>query len=345
VSGLVSLGASVTLNGAEPEQWLSIADLWRPRINRLLPFSTRPAVRSFSRWTACQQGRRWAVKLLQNCDVAHFVGTGWDLAGFPLARAAKMLGKPITCLPAVHPGTWGDAPLDTDLYRQMDSIFCLSDYEAAQLIRPGMPREKFVRCGCSPSSQPTGDGERFRDHHRLHGKSIVAFVGRKSRGKGYHSLRKSIDALHAEGREVVLVSIGRDVEGPYPPLSAEIDIDLGAADEATKQDALAACDIFALPSEAESFGIVYVEAWAYGKPVICGTAPASRELVTRHGGGIVSDGSVTGIRTAIQELLDSPDRGRAMGQAGREAVAAEYTPEKVVERHLQTWNELLKDRT
>lgn len=272
--------------------------------------------------------------------MAHFVGTGWDLAGFPLARAAQKLDKPITCLPAIHPGTWGDAQLDTDLYRQMDAIFCLSDYEAEHLVREGVPQEKTIRVGCASSSKMTGDAIRFRRTYDLVDKEIVLFVGRKSREKGYHSLRRAIAQLAEAGRSVVLVSIGREVDPPFPALPVHSDLDLGAADEWVKQDAMAACDMFALPSEAESFGIVYTEAWAYGKPVICGIAPASRELVNRHGGGLTTDGSPECIGNAVKTIFNDANRAKQMGESGRLATRTEYTMETVLKRHLATWNQL-----
>ncbi len=337
---LLGMGDACTLNSVEPAAQLRIVNKWKARISQLLPFSTRPRIRWISRWIALQQGRHWANRLIRNCEVVHFVGTGWDLAGFALARSAQKFERVMTCLPAVHPGTWGDSPLDIDLYQRMDAVFVLSDHEANHLADLGVPRDKLVRCVCAPSSSVTGDADRFRRARHLEGKKIVLFIARKSQGKGYHALRSAVDRLAADRDDLVLVSIGRDLENPYPELDSEIDIDLGVADEATKQDALAACDVFVLPSEAESFGIVYVEAWAYGKPVVCGTAPASRELVTRHGGGVLSDGTIEGIAIAICELLNDSERAQQMGLAGKKAVAEHYSIEKVINRHVETWERL-----
>jgi len=40
------------------------------------------------------------------------------------------------------------------------------------------------------------------------------------------------------------------------------------AADTVKRDALAAADLFVMPSRTDSFGIVYLEAWCYGVPVI-----------------------------------------------------------------------------
>ncbi|MEM9110827.1 MAG: glycosyltransferase family 4 protein, partial [Planctomycetota bacterium] len=171
----------------------------------------------------------------------------------------------------------------------------------------------------------------------------VLFIGRKDHGKGYHALREAVGLLHGQGKAIKLVSIGRDREPPYPVLPDSIDIDLGAADEQTKHDAFAGCDVFALPSEAESFGIVYVEAWSYGKPVIGGTAPASRELIQRHNGGLLSDGSAADIAVQLSRLIDNPAERRAFGESGRAAVLSDYSLEQVMATHHAVWKRLIEE--
>lgn len=338
--GLQNRGSAVTWNGLQPPNASSLRATWQPRINQLLPLMARKHTRHLARWTAQWQGRSEFSKAIAECSSVHFVGTGWDLAGFALVNDAMRQGKTVTCWPAVHPGSWGDSRLDLDLFRRVDAVFTQSNYESNHLASLGLPSGKIVRCGCAVSSQPTGDGERFRRKFRLEGKKLILFVGRKSKAKGYHALRDAVQKLYTRGSPVVLVSIGKEVCPRIPTLSPHADLDLGVADNETKNDALAACDIFALPSQAESFGIVYVEAWSYGKPVICGTAPASRELVARHSAGVISDGSPDGIAKILSELSGDPEQAEKMGQAGRRAVAQYYTAEKNAEVHLETWARL-----
>lgn len=329
----------VSWNGGSPVETVSLAEAWRPRVSRLLPIMTRPQVRFLSRSVAQWQGLTWCKNAVKNCDIVHFVGTGWDLVGFPLIRAAHDQQKKVTCWPAVHPREWGDAPLDIDLYQKMDTVFVQSDYEGEHLRELGVPESVLFRCGCAATDDYPGDADRFRQKYDLANRKLVLFIGRKSHAKGYHSLRDAIAALNRRGMLVTLVSIGRGLEPPSSPLPGEIELDLGAADDATKHDALAACNVFALPSKAESFGIVYVEAWAYGKPVICGAAPASRELVKRHSGGITTDGTAGEVSQAIANLLSSPGEAEAYGRSGLKAVCAEYTAKRVFQRHLDVWNQ------
>lgn len=97
------------------------------------------------------------------------------------------------------------------------------------------------------------------------------------------------------------------------------------------------------PPSSASFGIVYVEAWAYGKPVVGGTAPASRELIQRHSGGLLSDGSAADIAVQLSRLIDNPAERRAFGESGRAAVLSDYSLERVMATHHAVWNWLMEE--
>ncbi|HEY6943727.1 MAG TPA: glycosyltransferase family 4 protein [Candidatus Acidoferrum sp.] len=86
-----------------------------------------------------------------------------------------------------------------------------------------------------------------------------------------------------------------------------------------------ACDIFALPSRGEGFGLVYLEAMACGKPVIGGTHGGAPELIQDGVTGyLVPHGDPIQLATAIQTLLADPQHAREMGARGRQTVDHEY---------------------
>ena len=77
-------------------------------------------------------------------------------------------------------------------------------------------------------------------------------------------------------------------------------------------DFYAALDVFAMPSRTDSFGIVFLEAWANALPVVAAAAGGVPEVV-RHGetGLLVPFGDLDLLSDSIARLLDCPDRTTA----------------------------------
>ncbi len=283
-------------------------------------------------------GRKWCEEAIGDSDQVHFIGTGWDLLGFPLLAACRRRTVPMTCWPAIHPGQWGDSGLDMTLYRQVDKVFAQSEHERQLLIKVGVEESRTVRVGCAPTVTVVGNDSEFIRKYQLENRFLVLFVGRRDESKGYPSLRLAASRLIKRYPEIVFVSIGKSFGEEAILLPPENELDLGKADDETKQDALSACDLLCVPSSQESFGIVFTEAWFYGKPVICGRAPASQELVSRHSGGLTTDSSVTQIESAIERLVRRPSERLEMGLAGQRAQRLFYNPEHLVRCHLETWH-------
>jgi len=280
-------------------------------------------------------------KAMGAAQVVHFIGTGWDFSGFAFLRAARSVGARFTIMPAVHPQNWGDDQIDLRLYRQSDAIICQSDHEKRHLCSLGIPEQKMVRGGLPPMCDADGDETRFRVSHDLGGRPSVLFLGRRNEGKGYPSLLRAWKRVVRTVPEAVLVvggAGGAEFEEFKGTLPAENLRDLGIPDDRTKADALAACDVFCLPSAHESFGIVYVEAWSYGKPVVCGVAPACRELVANEKTGLWSEGTPECIAEKLISLLRLPAWRQQLGEAGRHLQQTQYTDARMRDAHLKAWD-------
>jgi len=87
----------------------------------------------------------------------------------------------------------------------------------------------------------------------------------------------------------------------------------------------AAAELFALPSRGEGFGFVYLEAMARGKPVIGGAHGGAPEVIQDGVTGyLVQHGDTEQLATAIDALLEHPERAKEMGARGRERVDKEF---------------------
>lgn len=311
------------------------------------PGSWAPALPWVHRLVDRRLGQRQAIALFtrafsgalqravpSEADVIHVVGAGRELIGFPALAVARARRIAITVSPGSHTDQWGDGDLDLRLYRQADAVIAFTEHEAQHLHARGVPSARLHTSGLAPSVSAGGDGARFRARHGLGERPLVLFVGRAQRYKGFHALCEAMSIVLESHPSACLVAVGPRGEAPVPPVPSGAARILGEVDDSEKADAFAACDLLCMPSEGESFGLAYVEAWAYGKAVIAGSSPAARELVTDGEDGLWTENAAGPIAAAIRHLLDDPVLRRRLGEAGRRRQAAHFTWEAAAERHL-----------
>ena len=314
-------------------------DGWKAAMGRhLFPrLASRPALHGWMEHMAV-----WAnggPRLSTEACLIHFTGTGWDMLGFAAAELAQRMKIPLTIWPAVHPMKWGDDLVDMRLYRQASAIFCQSKYERDHLIARGADPGRMHVCGLGPLCREDGNRERFRAKHRLGEAPVVLFLGNRQPGKGAPALLAAWPIVRGVVPNAVLV-----LAGPGSSEAGDGVVDLGVVDEIEKADALAGCDVFCLPSEDESFGIVYVEAWSYGRPVVCGRAPASRELVEDGVTGRWADQQSGPLAHKLIELLQYPAQARAMGAAGKNKQRSEFTWEATWKKHREIFEIAMEEK-
>jgi glycosyltransferase involved in cell wall biosynthesis len=101
-------------------------------------------------------------------------------------------------------------------------------------------------------------------------------------------------------------------------------------------------DVLCLASSYEGMPNVIMEAMAAGRPVVATEIPGNRDLVVPgQTGFLVPIGDRAAFARNILKLLDDEELNRRLGEAGRQRVFAEFSVEKMVERHRTLYQELL----
>ena len=120
---------------------------------------------------------------------------------------------------------------------------------------------------------------------------------------------------------------------------------LGSVSDAELTALYHACDLFVLPSvtRAEAFGMVQIEAMACGKPVVSTALPSGVPWVNQHArtGIVVPPGDPDALAVAIQTLVADPALRRRMGEAARARVLAEFTADRMADRTLAVYRDVL----
>jgi glycosyltransferase involved in cell wall biosynthesis len=263
--------------------------------------------------------------------------------------AARRSGAKAVLMPCTHPGADDDgtqrhyfvSPQMIDLYRQADAIIALTGREQQVLAQAGVPEDKIhvTGAGTDPQEARGADGQRFREKFGLAAStSIVAFVGHKTVGKGALDLLEASQPLVAERPDLAIAMVGAPTQAftqrlralPAQVRDKVLDLRLSEQD---KHDLLAASSALVLPSQDDSFGIVLLEAWLHGKPVIGARAGGIPDVIEEGKTGLLMQhGDVQALADAITWLLDHPAQAALMGSRGRETTRDRWTWDAVYER-------------
>ena len=325
-----------------------------------LPFDTRPLL---DRLAPLMPGVPTLEQTLEQIqpgfDLVHGVNVAleWPLiAGW---RYARRHGLPFVATPFVHAGgpkvqRFYTMPHQVAALRGADRVIVQTGIEGRILTGLGVPQKQIVRLGMGVDLGETqgGDRARFRAQHGIDG-PVVTFMGVLTDDKGIVHLLRAMQRLWGKGSNATVVIAGRSmVPSTFERAFASLPENqrrwtrrLGLVDGQLKQDMLAATDLFAMPSRIDSFGIVYLEAWAYGVPVIgCRAGGVPDVIEDGQDGVLVEYGDETGLAMAIEGLLVDPERCRTMGQRGRAKVKAHYTWDQIYHGLAAVYQELVNAR-
>jgi len=99
-----------------------------------------------------------------------------------------------------------------------------------------------------------------------------------------------------------------------------------------------ACDAVCVPSRNEPFGIVVLEGWSAGKPVVVTRNGGPDEYVWHEVNGLKIHPSPNSVGWGLGTLFTNFEWARWMGRNGRVAVESGFTWDHVADRVLEVYN-------
>jgi glycosyltransferase involved in cell wall biosynthesis len=252
--------------------------------------------------------------------------------------------------------------VETGLFRAYDSVvapplfhrcdFVMIRYPtiAHWLVSMHVARTKIR---LEPSGIPRGalgqrDGSDFRVRHNIGG-PLILYLGRVSSQKGVQFAVESIKMVNKRFPDARLMIVGPDYSGFVSKIKSDA-AKLGVSesvlilppmlDEEAQLEALAACDVFVMPSSFEGFSQSVMKAMAQGRPVVVTNVGGLPYEVGYGKCGLISQyGDSASLANCILKLLGNPELSRQMGEQGK-ARAQDFTFDELARRISRVYNQL-----
>jgi glycosyltransferase involved in cell wall biosynthesis len=271
-----------------------------------------------------------------------FPYTVFSYAALLTARAAK---APLLITPFLHLATPGDQvnktytrPHQIRLLGESDTVVVQTDLEAEAVRGWGIPDGRILKLGMAVEHAEVtgGDRGRFRGDLAIpDGAPVIGHLATLDLNKGTNDLVLATARLNRS--RPVDDPIFLILAGPSSPDFERFLLEqptaswpwlkrLGPLPLADRADFFAAIDVFSMPSRTDSYGIVFLEAWANALPVVAAAAGGVPDVV-RHGeaGYLVPFGDLDRLSEALGGLVDDPALAKALGAVGRKLVDRGHT--------------------
>jgi glycosyltransferase involved in cell wall biosynthesis len=225
------------------------------------------------------------------------------------------------------------------ILEEADAVICVGFGEYGK-ARAALSHERVHHLGNGVDAErfAKGNGAEFRRAHGIPAEAtVLACYSRFDPQKDQLCLVEAFDRLAGGNPLLHLVLAGPCTATQYlekldrriteSPFAARIRR-LGAIDSSgpALPDAYHGCDIFVLPSRHEPFGIVVLEAWCAGKPVVAASVGGLINLIRDGENGFLFPSADAGAMAArIGELTASSELRAQMGRAGCALAREKYT--------------------
>jgi glycosyltransferase involved in cell wall biosynthesis len=235
------------------------------------------------------------------------------------------------------------------------TTFLKVDPNKITVIPPGVDVDRF---------NPTLNHFYIRRMLGIDDDPIILFVGRLIRSKGVHYLLQAVSEIKKEIPNVRIILVG-PTRGFFQKPRVHLQDDyMTYLHKIVKEGGLeqhvffegnvpieklpyyyAACDVFALPSLHEGFGLSVVEAMACGKPVVVSNLGGLRDIVDDGiSGFLIKPGDLSQLIDKLSYLLKNVDGAKSIGKVARKVVEEKFSGHIIAQRVHTVYEKVLELR-
>ena len=284
-------------------------------------------------------------------DLVHTHLLHADLYGLPAARRA---GVPHAISSRHNDNPFRRNPVlklaNRLAMRRADRVIAIS-HALADFVRgvEGIEPDKVVTIhyGLQPREYPPDVCETARAAWGIAPDApLIGYFGRLIEQKGVDVLIEAFARVRREHGRARLVIVG---DGDLRPALEEQARVAGVGDAvhfagwvADAARLMPACDVIAMPSRWEGFGLVALEAMSAARPLVASRVSALPEIVDDPATGrLVPPDDAGALAAALGDLLADPARAAAMGRAGRERLVQAFAVDTMVQATLDVYRSVV----
>jgi len=265
--------------------------------------------------------------------------------------AAEMIGNPapkiVTTLHGTDTTMLGPNPqyrgAITHALTHSDAVTAVSESLRQQTIETfALIRTVDVIPNFFTPTAPTRSREEVRRDLGLTGEFLVLHMSNLRPSKRIDLLLRIIAKMKQRNRVRLLILAGSSFASCEPlldELGIRQNVIVRTAAEPV-ENYLQAADAGLYTSEIESFGLSILETMFFAKPIIAFRVGGIPEVVGDTG-SLHKFGDVDAMAKTVDELIESPEQAREIGEAGRKRASAEFTAQKAVPRYEAVYRRVL----
>ena len=224
-----------------------------------------------------------------------------------------------------------------------DLVVCSSWMEEMVKASPLMKKARVHRIplGVDLDVFCPGDSQAKKQKLGVYPGNLV--VGLRATTSIYKGLPEAIECLRKLDTEQPLTILTFNQKGLFEEFFGKYQIiDLGWLESTDEMiDAYQAADIFLMPSQGESFGMMAVEAMACGKPCVVfdGTALPETTFAPEYGIS-VPKGDSDALAAALKDLIENESKRISLGEKGRQLALQHYSQKVYVDRLVELYTDV-----